>query len=178
MRAGRRAAARAAIFLVLAELLFKSLPVAKTTVRVDTLTAPARGYTQDTVTLGWEERLRARARRQSDGGFEFATTLRRGTVLREEDCFVFEPQNRVIRVVELEEPMLVVRPLSNREWGLFAYHIGNSHQPMMITDEAIVCPDALGMDQILKYHAIPFARERRPFTPVGQVSDHQHQISR
>jgi urease accessory protein UreE len=158
--------------------MFKSLPVAKTTIRLDTLTGSTRGYIQDTVTLGWEERLRARARRRTDGGFEFATTLPRGTVLCEEDCFVFEAQQIVIRVVELEEPMLVVRPLSHREWGLFAYHIGNSHQPMMITDEAIVCPDALGMDQILKYHAIPFVRERRPFTPVGQMSDHQHQIAR
>jgi hypothetical protein len=33
------------------------------------------------------------------------------------------------------------------------------------------------MDQILKYHGIPFVRERRPFTPVGQVSDHQHQVT-
>jgi urease accessory protein len=157
--------------------LFKSLPVAKTIVRLETLPAPARGYTQETVTLGWEERLRARARRQSDAGFAFATTLPRGTILRNGDCFIFEPQRVLIRVVELDEPMLVVRPSSNREWGLFAYHIGNSHQPMMITDDAIVCPDALGMDQILKYHAIPFVRERRPFTPVGQVSDHQHQIA-
>ena len=158
--------------------MFKSLPVAKTTVRRDALAALTRRYAEDTVTLGWEERLRARARRRSDGGFEFATTLPRGTVLRQDDCLVFEPQQMVIRVVELEEPMLVVRPLSNREWGLFAYHIGNSHQPMMITDDAIVCPDALGMDQILTYHTIPFVRERRPFTPVGQASDHQHQIAR
>ena len=157
--------------------LFKSLPVAKTTVRLDTLSALPHGYLEDTVTLGWEERLRVRARRRSDGGFEFATTLPRGTILRNQDCFVFEPQQMVIRVVELDEPMLVVRPSTNREWGLFAYHIGNSHQPMMITEDAIVCPDALGMDQILKYHAIPFSREHRPFTPVGQVSDHQHQIA-
>jgi urease accessory protein len=157
--------------------LFKSLPIAKTTVRLETLPAPERAYTQDTVTLGWEERLRARARRRSDAGFEFATTLPRGTILRNGDCFIFEPPRVLIRVVELDEPMLVVRPSSTREWGLFAYHIGNSHQPMMITDDAIVCPDALGMDQILKYHAIPFVRERRPFTPVGQVSDHQHQIA-
>ena len=157
--------------------LFKSLPVAKTTVRLDTLSALPHGYLEDTVTLGWEERLRVRARRRSDGGFEFATTLPRGTVLRSEDCFVFESPQIVVRVVELDEPMLVVRPSTNREWGLFAYHIGNSHQPMMITEDAIVCPDALGMDQILKYHAIPFSREHRPFTPVGQVSDHQHQIA-
>jgi len=158
--------------------LFKSLPVARTTVPLDTLTAATHGFSQDTVTLGWEERLRARARRRADGGFEFATALPRGTVLREDDCFVFETHGIVIRVVELDEPMLVVRPETPRQWGLFAYHIGNSHQPMMITDDAMVCPDALGMDQILTYHAIPFVRERRPFTPLGQISDHQHQVAR
>jgi urease accessory protein UreE len=157
--------------------LFKPLPVAKTTVRLDTVTALMRSYPHDTVTLGWEERLRARARRRSDGGFDFATALPRGTILRVDDCFVFEAQRMVIRVVELDEPMLVVRPASPREWGLFAYHIGNSHQPMMITEDAMVCPDALGMDQILAYHGIPFVRERRPFTPIGQVSDHQHRMA-
>jgi hypothetical protein len=49
---------------------------------------------------------------------------------------------------------------------------------MMITGDAIVCPDALGMDQILAYHAIPFLREQRRFTPIGQLADHQHQLSR
>jgi len=158
--------------------LFKSIPVAKKTDRPDALPSAAAGFDRDTVTLGWEERLRARARRRSDGGFEFATALPRGSVLRESDCFVFDGQRFVVRVVELAEPMLVVRPNDNREWGLFAYHIGNSHQPLMITGDALVCPDALGMDQILKYHAIPFVRESRPFTPIGQVPDHQHQIAR
>jgi urease accessory protein len=158
--------------------LFKSIPVATTTDRSDRLSGAALRFERDCVTLGWEERLRARARRRSDGGFEFATALPRGTILREDDCFVFEAQRVVVRVVELDEPMLVVRPANNREWGLYAYHIGNSHQPMMITDDAMVCPDALGMDQILTYHGIPFVRERRPFTPLGQVSDHQHSIAR
>jgi urease accessory protein UreE len=159
-------------------VMFKSIPVAKKTDRVDTLSGDVLGFDRDSVTLGWEARMRARTRRQSDHGFEFATALPRGTILHEDDCLVFDAQRLIVRVVELEEPMLVVRPASNREWGLFAYHIGNSHQPMMITDDAIVCPDALGMDQILAYHAIPFLREERRFTPLGQIADHQHPFSR
>jgi len=150
----------------------------KTIDRYDRLSGAVLQFRRDSVTLSWEERLRARARRRSDGGFEFATALPRGTMLREGDCFVFDAERTVVRVAELDEPMLVVRPANSREWGLFAYHIGNSHQPMMITDDAMVCPDALGMDQILTYHAIPFVRERRPFTPLGQISDHQHSITR
>jgi urease accessory protein UreE len=158
--------------------LFKSLPVAKNIKPLDTLSGAEPALTRDTVTLGWEERLRARARRRSDLGFEFATALPRGTILHEDDCFVYAEPRIIVRVVELEEPMLVVRPKDHREWGVFAYHIGNSHQPVMITDDAIICPDALGMDQLMKYHAIPFARERRRFTPLGQLSDHQHQAAR
>ena len=158
--------------------MFKSLPVAKKTDRLETLPEAVLGFERDNVTLGWEERLRARARRQSDRGFDFATALPRGTILYHDDCFVFDAQRIIVRVVELDEPMLVVRPASHHEWGLYAYHIGNSHQPMMITGDAIVCPDALGMDQILAYHAIPFLREQRRFTPIGQVADHQHQLSR
>jgi urease accessory protein UreE len=158
--------------------LFKSIPVTKKADRLDTLSGAVPGFERDSVTLGWEERLRTRARRRSDGGFEFATALPRGTILHQDDCFVFDAERVIVRVVELEEPMLVVRPANHREWGLFAYHIGNSHQPMMITDDAMVCPDALGMDQILTYHAIPFLREQRRFTPIGQVADHQHQLSR
>lgn len=158
--------------------MFKSIPVAKNIDRLDTLSDAVRGFERDIVTLAWEERLRARARRRSDLGFEFATALPRGTILYEDDCFVFDAQRLLVRVVELEEPMLVVRPKDHREWGVFAYHIGNSHQPVMIAADAIICPDALGMDQLMKYHAIPFVRERRRFTPLGQPSDHQHQLTR
>ena len=160
-----------------AVIMFKSLPIAKRVVRDDALPDDVLTFERDTVTLGWEERLKTRSRRQSDGGIEFAIALPRGTVIGDGDCFVFETRKLVIQVVELEEPMLVVRPANNFEWGLFAYHIGNSHQPMMIAGDAMVCPDALGMDQILAYHRIPFVRERRRFTPIGQISDHQHQLS-
>ena len=178
MRAGGGAAVGAAVFPVLRRPLFKSIPVVKKIDRCERLSDAAVRFERDSVTLGWEERLRARARRRSDAGFEFATALPRGTILRQDDCFVFEAERTVVRVVELDQPMLVVRPPNSREWGLFAYHIGNSHQPMMITDDAMVCPDALGMDQILTYHGIPFVRERRPFTPLGQISDHQHSMAR
>jgi urease accessory protein UreE len=157
--------------------MFKSLPIAKRVDRFDALSAEVLAFERDTVTLGWEDRLKTRSRRQSDGGIEYATALPRGTIIYEGDCFVFEARRIVIRVVELEEPMLVVRPASNVEWGLFAYHIGNSHQPMMIAGDAMICPDALGMDQILAFHQIPFVREHRRFTPIGQMSDHQHQLS-
>jgi urease accessory protein UreE len=157
--------------------VFRSLPVIRSVNRAESLPLHAARYRFDTVTLGWEDRLKVRARRISDQGFEFATVLDRGHVLRDGDCFVFDAPGLVIRVVEQAEPVVVIQPRTQREAALFSYHIGNSHQPLMLTDAgAIVCPDGPGMEQILSYHAIPFARDRRPFTPIDQLTDHRHQI--
>ncbi len=154
--------------------LLRALPVVETVDRGDALPNVTKPYAHDTITLGWEERVRARARRRSDGGLEFATALPRGTVLRESDCLIVTARKTVVRVIELPEAVLVVRPPTPEAWGLFAYQIGNSHQPIMLTSDAIVCPDVLGMEQVLSYHGIPFVREERPFTPLGQLSSHAH----
>jgi urease accessory protein len=157
--------------------VFKPLPVARQVHALDALPPHARDYAPDTVTLGWEERIKARALRRSDGGVEFGTTLPRGTVLHGGDVFVLDALATRIAVVELEEPVLVISPSTSGEWGRFSYHIGNSHQPMMVADDAIVCPDVAGMAQVLDYHRIPYTRSRRPFTPLGRVPDHRHERS-
>lgn len=155
-------------------MLFKSIAVVRDVCREDALPLPARAFSRDTMTLGWEERLKARARRRSDGGREFATALVRGTILRSGDCLLLDDPPLVVVVVEAAEPVFVVRPRTPAEWALFAYHIGNNHQPVMIEDDGIVCADVMGMAQVLEHHAIPFARERRAFTPVAGIADHRH----
>jgi len=129
-------------------------------------------YPSDSIALGWEERLRTRARRRTDGGIEFATALERGTVLRDGDLLLLESVPLIVTVRERPEAVLVVAPPTMHEWALWSYYIGNSHQPVMITGEALVCPDVPGVEQMLSYHAIPFAREVRPFTPVSQAPSH------
>jgi urease accessory protein len=143
---------------------FKSVPIAYEVRRLDALPDPARLSALDTITLGWEDRAKTRARRRSDGGLEFATALPRATVLRADDCFIL-PQ-LVVRVVERPEPVFVIEPRSPEEWGLFAYHLGNSHQAVMFTASALLCVDVPGARQVLEYHGIPHTRAERPFTPV------------
>lgn len=155
--------------------LFKTIPVASEACRPDNLPARARSYATATITLGWEERLRARGRRRADSGAQFATALARGTVLSGGDVLVVDDLRLAVSVVERAEPVLVVRPRSTAEWGVFAYQIGNGHQPMMIADDAIICADLPGMEQTLARHGIPFERDSRPFTPVGGAADHRHQ---
>ena len=154
---------------------FKSLPIARTIYRSESLPESTREYAADTVTLGWEERLRTRGRRMSDAGIMFGTTLARGTVLRGGDCFVLDAISSVVTVVEMPEAVFVVVPRTPPEWALFAYHIGNCHQPLMVTDEAIICADLPGMKEALEYHGIPFTRRVQPFTPVVDTAAHTHQ---
>ena len=93
------------------------------------------------------------------------------------DCFALENPRLVIVVRELPEAVLVVRPASPREWALWGYCIGNSHQPLMIADDALVCAELPGMEQVLSYHAIPFTRDVRPFTPVSQAPGHHEALT-
>jgi urease accessory protein len=134
----------------------------------------ARGFARDTVTLGWEERTHVHGRRWTDGGVEFGTSLPRGTVLRAGDCLVLESACLIVTVVERPEPVFVVQPRSPQEWGLFAYHIGNRHQPVMITEGSLVCPDVAGVEQLLQQHRMPYVRGTMPFTPAAAIAAHHH----
>ena len=134
----------------------------------------SRDYARDTVTLGWEDRTHVHGRRRTDGGVEFGTSLPRGTVLRAGDCFVMDEARLIVAVVEEPEPVFVVEPRSAPEWALFAYHIGNRHQPVMITDRALVCLDVPGVEPLLQQHQMPYTRAMLPFTPAATVAAHHH----
>ncbi|HVH27991.1 MAG TPA: urease accessory protein UreE [Vicinamibacterales bacterium] len=138
------------------------------------LPASIRDYERDTLTLGWEDRLQAHGRRRSDGGIELAISLPRGSVLRAGDCLVLDERRLVVVVIERAEPVFVIHPRSAPEWALYAYHIGNRHQPVMITESAIVCPDVPGMEQLLHQQHIPHTRALLPFTPATAAAGHHH----
>lgn len=159
--------------------MFKSLPTTDVVVRPgrgDTreLDALAADYARDTMTLGWEERLKGRGRRRTDGGIEFGTTLARGTVLRAGDLLIVDALRLLVAVLERPEHVLVVVPTSPADWGLYAYHLGNGHQPVMFTDRELICLDTIGTAQILDQHGVPFIRDVRAFTPLGSLADHRH----
>jgi urease accessory protein len=134
----------------------------------------ARGFARDTVTLGWEDRTQAHGRRRTDAGVEFGTSLPRGTVLHGGDCFVLDEARILVTVVEQPEDVFVVEPRSPQEWALYAYHIGNRHQPIMITERGLVCPDVSGVEALLQRHRMPYARATLPFTPAGAGVGHHH----
>lgn len=149
-------------------------PLVELVYRVGALPESASSYTRDTIVLGWEDRVHAHGRRLSDGGIEFGTSLPRGTVLRADDCFVLDDLRTIVAVVERPEAVFLITPRTSQEWGLFAYHIGNRHQPVMITDEGLVCPDGAGVEQLLQQQHMPYVRALLPFTPASTVAGHQH----
>ena len=138
------------------------------------LPSSAREYARDTVTLGWEDRTHAHGRRRTDGGVDVGTSLPRGTVLRSGDCLVLDEQRLVVTIVERPEPVFVVSPRSAQEWALFAYHIGNRHQPLMVTSEGLVCPDVPGVEPLLQQHHMPYTRATMAFTPAAVAAAHRH----
>lgn len=140
-----------------------------------TLPDRARDYARDTVTLGWEDRTHVHGRRRTDGGVDFALSLRRGTVLRAGDCFLLDGARTVVSVVEREEPTFVIEPQGAKEWAIVAYQIGNRHQPMMVIDRGLVCPDVPGVEQLLQQLDVPYSRARLPFTPVSAPATHHHE---
>ncbi len=140
----------------------------------DALPPHARDFARDTLTLGWEERMRGHGRRRTDGGVEIGTALPRGTVLRAGDAFVLDDLQLVVSVVERHEPVFVITPRQPTEWALFAYHIGNRHQPIMVTECGLVCPDVPGVEQLLAQHHMPYARASLPFTPAVATAPHHH----
>ena len=142
--------------------------------RESELPGPARAYARDTITLGWEDRLQGHGRRRSDGGIDFGLSLPRGSVLRAGDYLVLDAESAIIAVVERPEAVFVIEPHSAAEWALWAYHIGNRHQPVMITAHALLCPDVPGVEQLLHQQQIPHSRAQRPFTPATAVAGHQH----
>jgi urease accessory protein len=138
------------------------------------LPASSAAYARDAITLGWEDRTHVHGRRCSANGVEFGLSLPRGTVLRAGDCFVLDDEQVVVVVVERSESVFVVEPGPAPEWALFAYHIGNRHQPVMITDRSLVCPDTPGVEQMLQQHHIPYTRATLPFTPAAAGTGHHH----
>src|SRR5262249_16056115 len=113
VRAGGCAPARTAVFPVL--IVIEQIH------REDTLPATARGYARDTLTLGWDDRLRVRGRGRSDGGIAFGLFLPRGTTLRGGDYLVLDEAKTVVVVVERPEPVFLIHPRTPQPCGLYPY---------------------------------------------------------
>jgi urease accessory protein len=132
------------------------------------------GYRRDTLTLTWQDRRQGHGRRMSDGGLEFAISLPGGTVLREGDCMILEPERTIVTVHEAFEPVYVVRPKTAQDWAYFAYHVGNRHQEVMIGESELIFLQNPAVRSLLEQLHAHFETGQRPFTAALVNVGHSH----
>src|SRR6266704_482462 len=121
-------------------------------------------YRRDTITLAWDDRRQGHGRRKSDSGIEFAISLPDGTVLKNDDCFVLNPERAIVAVREAVQPVYVIRPRTSREWAYYAYHVGNRHQSVMIGESELIFPENPAVRSLLDQLQAQYTTDARPFT--------------
>jgi urease accessory protein len=132
------------------------------------------GFRSDTLTLGWDDRRQGHGKRRSDQGVEFAISLPPGTVLMEGDRLLLEPEQTIVTVREAPEPVYVVRPATPQAWAYYAYHVGNRHQQLMITETDLVFLQNPAVRSLLEQLRVEFDVDRRRFTAALAGVGHSH----
>ena len=132
-------------------------------------------YRRDTITLAWEDRRQGHGRRRSDSGIEFAISLPGGTVLKNGDCFVLDPEKKIIAVQEAVQPVYVIRPKTLQEWAYYAYHVGNRHQSVMIGESEMIFLENPAVRSLLDQLHVQYTIEARPFTAALANTGHSHE---
>jgi urease accessory protein len=131
-------------------------------------------YQRDTLTLKWEERRQGHGKRRSDSGLQFAISLPGGTILKEGDCLVLEPEKTIVRVREAPEPVYIVRPKTPHDWAYYAYHVGNRHQQVMIGETELIFLQNPAVRSLLEQLHVDFDLDERPFTAALANVGHAH----
>ncbi len=132
-------------------------------------------YRRDTITLVWEDRRQGHGRRRSDSGIEFAISLPGGTVLKNGDCFVLDPEKAIIAVQEAVQPVYVIRPKTSQEWAYYAYHVGNRHQSVMIGESEMIFLENPAVRSLLDQLHVQYTTDARPFTAALANTGHSHE---
>ena len=121
-------------------------------------------YKRDALTLTFEDRRLGHGRRRSDSGLDFAISLPSGTLLKGGDCLVLPDEQTVVKVQEAFEAVYIVHPRTPREWAYYAYHAGNRHQLVMITDTELIFLQSPAVRSLLEQLQVAFDTGKRPFT--------------
>ena len=150
------------------------MTVVEKTINASDIGSEFRGYSQDTLTLKWEERRQGHGRRRSDGGLEFAISLPAGTVLKAGDCMILEPERTIVRINEAPEPVYIIRPKTPQDWAYLAYHVGNRHQEVMIGETELVLLQTPAVRSLLEQLHAHFETGARPFTAALVNVGHFH----
>lgn len=120
----------------------------------------------DTLTLPYELRCKSRLRVSLDSGAEAALNLERGSILRGGELLQSENGDLVVKVVAADEAVYDVTAADTLSLTRAAYHLGNRHVPLQITDgwlrleqDAVLRDMLLGLGATVKEASAPFEPE-------------------
>ena len=150
------------------------MTVVEQIVQAGALDLQYNGYRRDTLTLKWDERRQGHGRRSSDTGLEFAISLPGGTILKEGDNLVLEPERTIVRIREAPEPVYIVRPKTPQDWAYYAYHVGNRHQEVMIGDTELIFLQNPAVRSLLEQLHVHYETGQREFTAALVNIGHSH----
>ena len=127
-----------------------------------------------TLALIAEDRTRSRHRFMTVEGEEISLQLQRGTVLREGDILADDQDQAIAIVVAQPEPVVTVTAKHPLEFLRAAYHLGNRHISLEITETYLrLTPDSVLEDMVLQM-GLTVTHETQPFQPESGAYHHHH----
>jgi urease accessory protein len=131
----------------------------------------------DRLSLTAEERSRSRHPYVTDGGREVYLQLKRGTNLRHGDRLQAADESLSVEILAKPERVMVVTALQPLDLLQAAYHLGNRHVPLEITDEFLyLLPDPV-LEDMLQQRGLTVTSADRPFQPQAgayESTPHHH----
>jgi urease accessory protein len=127
-----------------------------------------------TLALIAEDRTRSRHRFMTVEGEEINLQLQRGTILREGDILADEQDQAIAIVIAKPEPVVTVTAKQPLEFLRAAYHLGNRHISLEITENYLrLSPDSVLEDMVLQM-GLTITHETQPFQPESGAYHHHH----
>ena len=128
------------------------------------------GRQRDTVCLGWEERRWNRRRLTTTGGREVALALPTGSVLEPGAIIAVEAAWYLV-VESRPEALLAIYPESREQAVRIAFDVGNRHFTLGVEDDALLVPDDLAMEQLVRRLGVRWERRQAHYSPLGGGDD-------
>jgi urease accessory protein len=133
----------------------------------------------DRLSLTAEERSRSRHPYLTDGGREVYLQLKRGTNLRHGDRLQATDENLdlIVEILAKSEQVMVVTARHSLDLLQAAYHLGNRHVPLEITDDRLyLLPDPVLQDMLCQ-RGLKVTMADQPFQPQAgayEATPHHH----
>ncbi|MEG3977673.1 urease accessory protein UreE [Microcoleus sp. herbarium8] len=127
-----------------------------------------------TLAMTADDRTRSRHQFETEGGEKLHLSLPRGTVLRDRDLLQSEDGCCLVQVSAKPEPVITARASTKLLLLRAAYHLGNRHVALEVTDNYLrLSPDSV-LQGMLEKMGLEVIEEIVPFQPETGAYGHSH----